>query len=473
MSSTPKVEGSSPLSGYQLNPPSGYGDATYGLFANSSNYQNRGMVYVGANDGMLHAFNLGILQEQWTGQGSREKAKLLGSNMGTEQWAYVPKNALPYLTYLTDPDYAHLFYVDLSPTLADVSVTIPNYKSTSSAANLKCSPDIAPSCGSGIYSDCPKQTCIKTDTGSVDTSSWETTSIGGMGVGGASAKTGDGCSTPNTCVNNDCSTTTGCVKAPIPDPANSSNALGLSSYFALKVTAQNSPVLLWEFSNPALGFSMTGPALVRVGNKNNNGKWFAVFASGPTGPIVSNQFLGTSDQNLKIFILDLVTGSLLQTIDTSITYAFAGSLSNAASDPDRWNPLAAGFYQDDAVYFGYTQSTGGSSPTWTKGGVLRLVTHNSTDPTTWSVSHVIDNIGPVTTAVTKLQDRTVAGNGTLWLYFGTGRYYYKMGTTIDDPDGVRALYGIKEPCYDKVNNKLTDTCTSSVLPEALPTRRRL
>ena len=123
---------------------------------------------------------------------------------------------------------------------------------------------------------------------------------------------------------------------------------------------------------------MTGPAIVRVGNKNNNGKWFAVFASGPTGPIVSNQFLGTSDQNLKIFILDLVTGSLLQTIDTSITNAFAGSLSNAASDPDRWNPLAVAFIKMMPYISVTRHGRMSSAGTWTKGGVLRLVTHNST-----------------------------------------------------------------------------------------------
>jgi type IV pilus assembly protein PilY1 len=271
-----------------------------------------------------------------------------------------------------------------------------------------------------------------------------------MGLGGA-------CKKPN----DTCSTTTDCVKAPIVDPANSANALGLSSYFALKVTDQNSPELLWEFSSPDLGFSTSGPAIIRVGNRDNNGRWFAVFASGPTGPIAAAQFRGTSNQNLKIFVLDLKSGALLQTIDTGIQNAFAGSLANGASDSDRWNPNSAGNYQDDALYFGYTQKDTSTS-TWTKGGVLRLLTKESINPADWSVSTVISNIGPVTSALAKLQDRTVLNKGNLWLYFGTGRYFYKVGTSIDDADGLRALYGIKEPCYDPINNKLVNTCTASI-----------
>jgi type IV pilus assembly protein PilY1 len=74
------------------------------------------------------------------------------------------------------------------------------------------------------------------------------------------------------------------------------------------------------------------------------------------------------------------------------------------------------------------------------------------------VSSVLDNIGPVTSAIAKLQDRK---RGHLWLYFGSGRFFYKMGSDIDDPDGQRTIYGLKEPCYTVLND-MDNNCTSSL-----------
>jgi type IV pilus assembly protein PilY1 len=81
------------------------------------------------------------------------------------------------------------------------------------------------------------------------------------------------------------------------------------------------------------------------------------------------------------------------------------------------------------------------------------------------VSFVIDDVGPVTAAISKLQDRR---NGRLWLYFGTGRYFYKMGNSIDDPGDatdsttIRRLYGVQEPCYSATNNNIDGECSLSV-----------
>jgi len=62
------------------------------------------VVYVGGNDGMLHGFN----------------AETSGSNMGKELIAYIPNEVYPRLSALTSPSYSHKFYVDGSPTVADV-----------------------------------------------------------------------------------------------------------------------------------------------------------------------------------------------------------------------------------------------------------------------------------------------------------------------------------------------------------------
>jgi type IV pilus assembly protein PilY1 len=222
------------------------------------------------------------------------------------------------------------------------------------------------------------------------------------------------------------------------------------------VTDQATPNLLWEFSYADRGVTNVGPAIVKVGGKekrcaisNNvctsdtdcgviatngkcvtsvdtNGRWFAILASGSTGPISTSnkEFKGTSDKSLKLFVLDLKTGALLRTIDTGvaptnlgITNAFAGSISTSALDLEKDRPGESGNYQDDAVYIGYVKDT-------TNGGVLRLVINDDVNPANWTVSKVIDGIGPVTTSVVNLLDRK---DGKLWLYFAEGRYFFQAG----------------------------------------------
>jgi type IV pilus assembly protein PilY1 len=411
VSSTPKIQSSIPANTYHLHAPDGYSDTTYLDYIKTTNYLNRGMAYVGGNDGMLHAFKFGTLQQTWSGQETNERAILANpdpeaSPLGSEAWSFIPKNVLPYLEYLMEKEYGHLNYVDLPSLVVDASISGES-----------------------------------TDTKTV--SSWKTVLIGGMGLGGASKDSGDSCTTGSDGT---------CVKAPMAD-------VGYSSYFAIDVTDPDSPQLLWEFSDPNLGFSTSGPAIVRVGDPAKNGKWFAVFASGPTGAIDTtyHQFLGRSDQNLRLFVLDLATGSVVRTIVTTLSDAFGGSLSGAVIDVDKGNPTSSSRYSDDVLYLGYTQKDSSTSA-WTNGGVLRLVTMGDPDPANWKYSSVISGVGPVTSSIAKLQDRK---KKELWLYFGTGRYFYRYEDTVDDPSGQRALYGFKEPCYTTSNTIDTESASCS------------
>jgi type IV pilus assembly protein PilY1 len=429
VNSTPRIVASVPLNKYD----SVYSDTTYKAFiSDNAVYLSRGMVFAGGNDGMLHAFRLGKLELSWTGKTASEKARLTnlapGSyNLGDEAWAFIPKNALPYLKYLKDPDYCHLFYVDLSPYVFDASI------------------------GSG-------STDLSTAARTKD--SWRTVLIGGMRTGGACDNTAA------------CTPANNCVKT----PGGGSN--GYSSYFALDVTDPASPSLLWEFTNPQLGFAITGPAVVRINAVNSvtserdrslNGEWYVVFGSGPTGPIdnTSNQFLGKSRQDLRFFVLNLKTGALVQTIgNTGIPEAFAGSMINSVADFNI-------DYQDDAIYVGYVKKAS-SGTTWTDGGVGRILTKNITPNNTdgWAFSKVIDGIGPVTSSIARLQNRNFSTN---WLYFGTGRYFYEIPPTvgnetpdIDDATGQRRLFGLKEPCFT-TGNMINPACTSTVsFPATLP-----
>jgi len=457
VSSTPKLLANIPLNSYASATPTGYNDSTYEKFTKSQNYQDRGMVFVGSNDGMLHAFKLGKLVEMHVGS---DKARLEGSDLGKEEWAFIPRNALPYLRYTKEPDYSHLFLVDGGTVLFDASINAP------------IDNDMVkyPGCDAAHYWKCLKKTVTDVSTKALELnkSSWRTILIGSTGLGGAGRNNvGSGYCYAAT-------NGTNCVKTPV-------DGVGYSSYFALDVTDPVNPKFMWEFNGDPtagasadkkggnLGYATTGPVIVREGEKDKNGRWFAVFASGPTGPIDSTQFLGRSDQPLTLFVVDIATGNLVRTIDTGIANAFAGSLSNGAIDTDKSKSSSAGFYKDDALYVGYTQQTG-TTNTWYNGGVLRVLTKESEYPNAsedsdasalnkpWTVSPLINGIGPVTSAVTKLQDR---GNGKLWLYFGTGRYYYKTSAGIDDPSSIRNLYGVQDPCYNY--NVIDQSCTASAL----------
>lgn len=61
----------------------------------------RKMVYVGANDGMLHAFD---------------------ANSGEEQWAFVPQFALPSFAVMADSFYCHKYSLDQTVTVKDVQL---------------------------------------------------------------------------------------------------------------------------------------------------------------------------------------------------------------------------------------------------------------------------------------------------------------------------------------------------------------
>jgi len=97
---------------YFVGPPSlAYPDSIepsslYSAFA-ISNRLRPGMTYVGSNDGMLHALN----------------------DNGAEVFSYVPASLFSTdagtgLHYLSDPNYIHRYYVDLSPTVQDAYITV-------------------------------------------------------------------------------------------------------------------------------------------------------------------------------------------------------------------------------------------------------------------------------------------------------------------------------------------------------------
>ncbi|CAH0444100.1 Type IV pilus biogenesis factor PilY1 [Ralstonia syzygii subsp. syzygii] len=92
------IIGSAPI--YVGAPSTSITDTGYSTFYSS--YSGRApMVYVGANDGMVHGFN---------------------TTTGAEVFAYVPNAVFSNLNQLTSVSYAHRLYVDATPSIGDAQV---------------------------------------------------------------------------------------------------------------------------------------------------------------------------------------------------------------------------------------------------------------------------------------------------------------------------------------------------------------
>ncbi len=76
-------------------------------------------VYVGANDGMLHAFNTGTYADD--GDGIFEPSEDFNKGNGVETFAYVPASVYANLPALAHPDYPeqHRYFVDGTPVAGD------------------------------------------------------------------------------------------------------------------------------------------------------------------------------------------------------------------------------------------------------------------------------------------------------------------------------------------------------------------
>lgn len=353
------------------------------------------MTYVGANDGMLHAFRAGKILT--SGLQAYQAVKLCNDTgdcetdkLGQEEWAFIPQNALPYLRYLADPDYCHIYYNDLTPYILE----------------------------------------IKDDSGYVV----KRILIGGMRLGGGVC----GC------------TGTGCVNPPADTCADltSDNCIGRSTYYALDVTNQDNPVLLWEFTDRYLGFSFSGPAYIE-----KNGSRFIMFLSGPT------DYAGTAGQPLSIFVLKLADDYTIATVSkftgenregfqrvsalSSYSNAFGGKLFTKGVD-------YGGDGDTDAVFFGLNQMTGNASnPVWS-GNVLGLQITDE-NPLHWTFGNVFNSAQkPVTTKVEQISCFDMK-----YIYFGTGRWFYKKDEAGGNNEN-NFLYGVRiDGCEDgncNINN---------------------
>ncbi len=342
-------------------------------------YNDYSVVFTASNDGILHAFKVGKLEKP---SSKDYLAELTGTNLGKELWGFIPKNALPYLRFLADPEYCHLYIHDLSPFI------------------------------------------FKADYDNDGTE--ELVLIGGMRLGGG-------------CINSST------VNPPKDTCPNLGECFGLSAYYALDITNPTSPQFLWEFTDKDLGFSFSGPAIVK---RQSLGDWnyFVIFASGPT------DHKGFSNQKLHIFVLNLADGNVVLKKDMGSEFrnSFGGRLFTEGLDVN-------GDGQTDFVFLGYTGRQSDSSP-W-HGGVIKIWTGDS-DPNNWEFNPNLLNLAkePITTKV-----KTAQCFGRWYLFFGTGRYFFKE----DVGNTTNYLYGVPFQC-DENNNCSTATVNQAHSAGSVP-----
>ena len=278
-----------------------YHDSTYAAFREQYK-DRRHMVYVGANDGMLHAFNAGFwdknakkyhLDNAFANQGS---SSVTDHPLGSELWSYIPRSALPHLQWLKDPGYAHSYYVDGEPKTFDANIFTAD-------------------------ADHPY--------------GWGTVLVIGMRLGGGEIEVdtdGDG----------------------------STDTTTYSSYIIMDVTnPEKPPQLMAEISHSLLGFTTSEVGLVKervaqsgtdyINTSKNN--WHLVFGSGP------DTLSGvTSTRTAKLFVYDLVAKGFVTGLapkDLSIANSFVGSVHVA-----NWDNT----FVDNTAYFGVVGGTP-SAPT--------------------------------------------------------------------------------------------------------------
>jgi len=386
-------------------------------------YSSHSVLFTGANDGMLHAFDIGSVRKDGlsTGQIAKLCDKKTGictqNEIGKELWSFIPKNAMPYLKYLADPDYKHIYTIDLSPY------------------------HISHKGSDGVTRDII---------------------IGGMRLGGSA-----GCTNKTGNKFDWCGNIADGLQVVPPEcsPANAANCVGLSSYFALDVTDPDNPIFLWEFTNKDLGLTYSGPAYIRRG-----GNGYVMFVNGPLnhkGETRGSLNGLAGGQNLKVFILKVDSEFKLVDVDkdgvrgdyddifkfdgdgndgyvkdselANYNSAFGGRLFTDGLDWDRDG-------NTDFVFFGVNDASGAS------GNVTALVTKTdgtNFDPTnkasggTEKANWYFDNI--LQTQVSPVTSKILHGEcfGKFYIYFGTGRWFFKDDSPGVNDNDTEELYGVE------------------------------
>jgi type IV pilus assembly protein PilY1 len=370
-----------------------YGDESYNDYYNA-NLDRETVVYVGANDGMLHAFTSWeynsatqtYVDPNPAGQHPFEE-------IGDEIWAYIPQSLLPHLKWLPSTSYTHIYYVDMKPKVFDAKI-------------------LADGAHGGVVDGEPE---------------WGTILLVGFNLGGY-----------NISATGDFDYNVGTADA---------TRNFKPSYVCMDVTDPRNPRLLWERSYDNLAMSAAPRAVVKVKDE-----WFAVFGSGP------ETCGGTSSQQGHVFVVDLATGNpytlgasdwLFQTAEDDAFMASPVSLDKGLNYSVDAVYLGE-TYLDGADWEGkvykitvpWVKSLAGA---YVYDGVdIANYSDNPTDAIAdkqWQFHELFDAGAPITAAPALSTDKY----DNTYIYFGTGRYYNTDDKTNSD---TQYLFGIKDPFFN-------------------------
>jgi type IV pilus assembly protein PilY1 len=375
--STPAIVGR-PADGYDAQ----YGDDSYSAFREK--YRNRrNMVYVGANDGMLHAFNAGFYVKNNDGTHQYSTTSPVGESvrahgLGAEMWAYVPYNLLPHLKWLTRNDYSHVYYMDSKIHTFDVNIFH----------------------GAGYSND-------------VYPNGWGTILVAGMRFGGGPYD-----------LNLDGSPQTQTLR---------------SAYVIMDITdPEQPPKLIAEITDAQLGYTVGDVELVKRRSSNNFGSylgtlpqndWYLVFGSGPRGPHAVTEAI--SDQQAKLFYFDLkaaISGDLALTavdVDADTQKSFVHAVKSVDWNRD---------YKDDMLYVGVLGDHGRQvvpAPANPYHGALKQVEVQATGNLfdSGDVANLLTGTGtnlPFSGTPLTVRDRS----GIFWVFANSGQFLVKQDLDI-------------------------------------------
>jgi type IV pilus assembly protein PilY1 len=349
-----------------------------GYSAFSSSVKNRTpVVYVGANDGMLHAFEADFLAAPTSNP-------VAGG--GSELFAYVPSllyqgpnntplvDGLPALANLngvSTNNFAHHFYVDRTPQVADVDFA---YTSTGSYAPTSGTPN------------------------------WHTILVGGLGKGGKGIYALDVTS--------------------VPTAVDTTNSSTMES----SLTTSPTNKVLWEFTETDMGYSYGAPLIV----KTRKYGWVVLMTSG-----YGNTGAGQDGHGI-LYVINVQTGKLIQKIDTGVgsTSAPAGLAQISAFTQNLADGTVEQVYGGDLLgnvwRFDLSEPAIDSSGTITAGYLaptkFATLTDSSGAPQ------------PITTAPRIAESVDSTGLGTLrWVFVGTGQFLDTSDLTTTQTQTFYAL----------------------------------
>ena len=374
-----------------------YGDTSYADF--KTKYLNRRqMVYVGANDGMLHAFNGGFF-DTLTNSYAATPTGLTDHDLGTEMWAYIPFNMLPHLQWQISPAYQHTYYVDGAPVIFDARI----WPTTNDAADTH-----------------PK--------------GWGTLMAVTLRLGGAPFKVDleeDGIA--ETGGNSD---------------TNDADDLTYRSSIAIfDITdPEVAPILLKEFVPSNMGFTTSKPSLIvqhlpdaatYTYDTPAKNKWYLAMGSGPDDLDTVTRTDGTNATLYVIDLEDVDNGNLTTTLlSTGLADHFIG-------DTQVVDWVSDGDY--DTLYFGTVGNLNATATS--RGQLLRydLGTLANDAPSLWTGPvEVIDDASMEGGVGQPFANRPIEAfdvKSAPWIYVGSGRLLTASDATTDK---AQSFYGVKE-----------------------------